>query len=137
MSASWTDWIFGNLPLQPVQGDPVNPAYQNMPSSKNVDDRRAAAGPMQWASRPHDQDSQSYNLSGYYKPWNPNDLDAIEWQKRTGFLNRQLPTKPLPDPDYIPTDPSIVAHIRAAGDQAQFSPQQLQNMLQYWQAGRQ
>jgi hypothetical protein len=109
-----------------------------MPSSKNVEDRRAAAGPAQWASRPHDQDFQSYNMSGYYMPSN---LDAIDWQKKTGFLTQQLPTTPMSDPNYIPTDPSIMAHIRAAQDARNatsagtpppIGAQQILNALQYW-----
>ena len=136
--SGWSDWIFGNLPLQPVLGDQIDPAYQQMPSSKNVDDRRAAAGPAQWASRPHDQDFQSYNMSGYYMPFN---LDAIDWQRKTGFFNQKLPTTPMSDPNYIPTDPSIVARIKAAQDardvtsdgaQPPIGAQQILNALQYW-----
>jgi len=111
----WLQNWWNGPPLQPVLGDQINPAYQQMPSSKNVEDRRVAAGPAQWASRPHDQDFQSYNMSGYYMPFN---LDAVDWQRKTGFFNQKLPTTPMSDPNYIPTDPSIVAHIKAAQDRS-------------------
>jgi hypothetical protein len=125
----WQDWIFGNLPLQPVLGDQVGPGYQQMPSATNIEDRRAAAGPAQWASRPHDQDLQSRNMSGFYKA---PSIDAIDWQKSHGWLGRHPPTAPLSDPDFIPLDPSIMARIKAAGAQGSIGPQQMQNALQLW-----
>jgi hypothetical protein len=113
---AWQDllhaWINGP-PLQPVLGDPINPAYQQMPNAKADIEDRQNAGPSSWASRPHDQDLLSRNMMGYYTPI---DLDAVDWQRKTGFLTQKLPTTPLQDPDYIPTDPEIMARIKAAKD---------------------
>ncbi len=116
---AWQDWLqtwMHGPPLQPVQGDPVNPGYRQMPQATSIDDRRPMAGPAQWASRPHDQDFRSTNMAGY---WTVPSLDSIDWLKAHGWLDRSrdntVMTMP-PDPDYIPTDPSILARIRAAQD---------------------
>jgi hypothetical protein len=115
---AWQDWLhsmWNEPPLQPVLGDPINPAYQQMPNAASVTDVRGA-GPSSWASRPHDQDLLSRNMAGYYRPLVGNEMDAYSWQKTHGWLGRDPPKTPLPDPDYIPTDPSIMARIKAAQD---------------------
>ena len=129
--ANWTDWLFSK-PLQPVNGDPINPAYRQMPDATAPIEDVRSQGAGAWMSRPHDQNFQSRSLGGYYQV---PSLDSIDWQKRQGF---NLPKAPLPDPDFIPTDPSIMARIRQANSPAdypasglQISPQQLQNIQQY------
>jgi hypothetical protein len=46
--AGWQDWIFGNLPPQPVQhpashGSAFGMNYQPLPTSRNIEDRRTGA----------------------------------------------------------------------------------------------
>ena len=112
----WLDWL-QNLrngpPLQPVDGVPISPAYRQMPNATApiVDTR--GAGPSSWASRPHDQDLQSRNLGGYVSSSAQFGGPAYQWQKTHGFTGN-LPTTPLADAGFIPTDPSIMARIRAA-----------------------
>jgi hypothetical protein len=111
--AGWLQNWWNGPPLQPVLGDQINPAYQQMPNATAPITDVRGAGPSSWASRPHDQDLLSRNMMGYYTPI---DLDAVDWQRKTGFLTQKLPTTPLQDPDYIPTDPEIMARIKAAQD---------------------
>ena len=113
---AWQDllqtWLHGP-PLQPVNGDPINPAYNQMPNATAPITDIRGAGPSTWMSRPHDQNVQSRNMAGYYLPFTGNDLDAVGWQKTHGWLSRDPPKTPLPDPNFIPTDPEIMARIKA------------------------
>jgi hypothetical protein len=92
-----------------------------MPDAKSVEDRRGA-GYLNWASRPHDQSLWSTNLGGYYRPLQGDELDALTWQKKHGWLSGKdregIARSPMPDPDTIPSDPSIVARIRAMPEPA-------------------
>lgn len=97
----WWDSIFG-----PSTG------YQAMPDAASVTDVRGL-GPSNWASRPHDQNLQSRNMGGYYDNSIQMGGPAYQWQKAHG-LGGDLPLTPLPDPDTIPSDPRLVAHIRDA-----------------------
>ena len=131
MMANWYESLFGNLPLQPVLGQQINPAYSQMPSATAPITDLRGAGPSSWASRPHDQNVQSRNLGGYINLSEPMGGGAYQWRKAHGY-NNDFPTTPLPDPDYY-ADPSITAHINAS---TPFSPQQMQNALQLWQTGQ-
>lgn len=114
---AWQDWLHNFLngsPLQPVLGDPINPAYQQMPNATAPITDVRGAGPSSWMSRPHDQDLRSRNLGGYYDSSVPLGGDAYQWRRAHGWEPRDYPTTPLPDPDFIPMDPSILARIRAA-----------------------
>ena len=135
--ANWTDWLFSK-PLRPVNGDPINPAYRQMPDATAPIEDVRSQGAGAWMSRPHDQNIQSRNLAGYYQV---PSLDSITWQQGHGW-DRDPPRTPLADPDFIPTDPSIVARIKQKAWDAdtwespdqpglQISPQQLQNIQQY------
>ena len=110
MAGVW-ETLFGSPPLQPVQGDPVNPAYSQMPNTTAPITDLRGAGPSTWASRPHDQNVQSRNMGGYNRNqvWGGPDY---QWRQAHGY-NNDLPTTPLADPDYYP-DPSITANIRDA-----------------------
>lgn len=120
MAGVW-ETLFGSPPLQPVQGDPVNPAYSRMPSATAPITDVRGAGPSAWASRPHDQNWASRNLGGYINPSVPMGGPDYQWRKAHGY-EQDFPTTPLEPPDYY-ADPSITAHIRAAQDSAPPDPQ--------------
>ena len=131
MMANWYESLFGNLPLQPVLGVPINPAYQQMPNATAPITDVRGQGTGAWMSRPHDQDIASRNLGGYAKP---KTMDQIDYLKNRGWLGQGPPTTPLQDPDYYP-DPTITANIKAAQSQG-FTSDQIQNALQLWQTGQ-
>lgn len=110
---SLPDWIKNYLqgPLQPIDGTPVNPAYQQMPDAQAPITDLRGAGPNTWASRPHDQNAQSRDLGGYIDLSEPMGGGAYQWRKAHGY-NSDLPTTMLADPDTIPTDPGILARIK-------------------------
>ena len=111
-------------------GEPINPAYNQMPNMTAPITDISGAGPSSWMSRPHDQNIQSRNSVGYVDP-SPLGGPDYQWRKAHGYEGN-LPTTPLADPDYYP-DPSITAHINAS---TPFSPDQIQNALQLWQTGQ-
>jgi hypothetical protein len=97
----WDDEIFGNLP----------PGYQGMPSSPNVEDRRAA-GANNWnvdvpQSAPLDLNAQI--LSQYPPGTRAYSLDQYRWLQAN--MPQNPPTTPLPDPSFS-LDPSILARIK-------------------------
>ena len=111
---AWQDWLQNwrnGPPLQPINGTPINPAYNQMPNMTAPITDISGAGPSSWMSRPHDQNIQSRNLGGYNRNevWGGPDY---QWRKAHGYEGN-LPTTPLADPDFIPTDPEILGRIRA------------------------
>ena len=99
---AWQDllqtWLHGP-PLQPVNGDPINPAYNQMPTmTAPITDLRGA-GASTWMSRPHDQSIGSRNLGGYVNS-RPLGGPDYQWQKAHG-LGGDLPRGPLADPNFI------------------------------------
>ena len=121
MAGVWES-IFGSPPLQPVQGDPINPAYSRMPSATAPITDVRGQGVGAWMSRPHDQNLQSRNMGGYYNNNIQMGGPAFQWQRAHGWVGRDPPSTTLEPPDYY-ADPSITAHIRAAQDSAPPDPQ--------------
>jgi hypothetical protein len=119
----WLESIFGSP--QP----PAHPAsrgslmglggYQDMPTSQNIEDRRSNEIYNYVPSRPHDLNWESTND---YNPFDPAPFFARVNVERAGrsWADTNMPvrlaTTPLPDPDFISADPSIVAHQRAWED---------------------
>ena len=122
--AGWWDSLFGSSTPQPAhpasRGALLGAAFQGMPSSSNVEDRRTVGSYSYLPSRPHDRNFASTNP---FSPFDPNTFDA----EREAFHARQwanshmpqtLPTRPMVDPSQAP-DSSIMARIKAWQSQGQ------------------
>jgi hypothetical protein len=112
--SGWLDTLFGNLPPQPKRppsrGATFGAAYQDMPTSQNIDDR-TVPGANVFPSRPHDQ-LRRMQVNPFGQTYNSDQWDYLQNHLPGG----QPPTTPLQDPDTV-LDPSIMAHIRAAQPQ--------------------
>jgi hypothetical protein len=110
--SGWWDSIFGNLPPMPSRptsrGSTFGAAYQGMPSSANIEDRRTANNV--FPSRPHDQIHRMM-VNPFGQTYNMDQWDFLQ-RNMPQLAALKAPTTPLPDPS-LSLDPSIMAQQRA------------------------
>ena len=113
--SGWTDWIFGNLPppARPSsRGALLGARYQNMPDmTAGIEDRRGGPDASPSTSLSPEAALNSQILSKYPPGSRVYNLDQWNWLQKN--MPGDLPTTPLPDPDFS-LDPSIMARVKAA-----------------------
>ena len=109
--SGWLDTLFGNLPPQPARptsrGATFGAGYQDMPTSTNIEDRRAEGGGVGTSA-------SSIPSAPPPRPLKPGEYHSFNPQQ-WAWLQKNMPDapkNPLPDPDFSP-DPSIMARQQA------------------------